>query len=72
MGENIINQGAAILLGVIGIATLAVLVSKNAQTGSVLTSGGQAFAGILQAAESPVSGGSGLTNFGGASPITIQ
>jgi hypothetical protein len=45
-----------------GLAIVAVLVSKNAQTGTVLTSGGTALSSIIQAAVSPVTGG-GSTSF---------
>jgi hypothetical protein len=56
------NTGAiisSILLAVIGLAIISVLVSKNAQTGSVLKSAGSAFGSIITAAVSPVSGGIG-------------
>ena len=51
------EQITAVLTAVIGVAILAVIVSKNAQTGSVLSAGGSAFAAILGAAEAPVTGG---------------
>jgi FtsH-binding integral membrane protein len=44
----------AIVAGIIGLAIVAVVVSKNAQTGTVLTSGGSALASIITAAVSPV------------------
>jgi PRD1 phage membrane DNA delivery len=43
---------------VIGLAIVAVLVSKNAQTGSVISSAGTAFSSVIGAAVSPVSGSS--------------
>lgn len=46
-----------IIAGVIGLAIVAVIVSKNAQTPTVLTSGGTALSSIIGAAVSPVSGG---------------
>jgi PRD1 phage membrane DNA delivery len=56
-----------VLLGaVVSLAVVAVLVSKNAQTGSVLTAGGGAFSNILSAAVSPVTGniaGGGFSSF---------
>lgn len=58
--DRITEAGVTILMGVIGVAILAVLVSKNAQTGQVLTSFGQAFSGILGTAVSPVTG-TGIT-----------
>ena len=51
------EQITAVLTAVIGVAILAVIVSKNAQTAGVLQAGGSAFAAILNAAEAPVSGG---------------
>lgn len=57
------EQVAAILAAVIGVAILAVIVSRNANTAGVLQAGGSAFAQILGAAEAPVSGGG--VNLGG-------
>ena len=48
-----------IATAIVGVALLAVLVSKNAQTPQVVQSFGDAFTGALQAAVSPVSGGLG-------------
>lgn len=54
-----------IAVAIIGVALLAVLVSKNANTSTVLTSAGTAFATALGAATAPVTGansvGSSLT-----------
>ena len=44
----------AIVAGIIGLAIVAVVVSKNANTGTVLTSGGTALSSIITAAVSPV------------------
>jgi hypothetical protein len=49
----------AISASVIGLAALAVIFSKNSNTGSVLTSAGQAYGSIIGAAVAPVSGGAG-------------
>ena len=46
----------AIVSGVIGLAIVAVLVSQNAQTSSVLQGGGTALSSIIGAAVAPVSG----------------
>lgn len=46
-----------ILTAVVGVSILAVLVSKNSQTSSVITSAGNAFSSILKSAVGPVSGG---------------
>jgi hypothetical protein len=58
LGESVIT----VLTAIIGVAIIAVLVSKNAQTGQVLTSAGNAFSKVLGAAVNPVSGSS-LNNF---------
>jgi len=69
----------SILLAVVGLAIVAVLVSRNAQTGSVLSMGGSAFSNVLCRALAPVTGsscGGGIPNvsstitFGGA-PIGL-
>lgn len=62
-GQHIIASIVGILTAIIGVAIIAVLVSKNAATGKVITSGGNAFANILKTAISPVtSGGMGLSS----------
>ena len=47
----------SIALAIVGVALLAVLVSKNANTANVFSAAGSAFSGALSAAEAPVSGG---------------
>ena len=54
---NTMGQIATVATAIIGVAILAVLVSKNAQTPAVIKAGGDAFSGALRAATSPVSGG---------------
>lgn len=53
LGEALIS----ITAGIIGLATIAVIVSNNAQTSQVLNAGGSAFAAVLKAATGPVFGG---------------
>jgi hypothetical protein len=55
--NNMMTGIVTILVAVIGVAMLATLVSKNAQTPAVLKAGGSAFGEILRAATGPVSGG---------------
>jgi hypothetical protein len=57
MEDKGITAIVGILTGVIGISILAVLVSKQSNTASVLQAGAQGFSSILNAATSPVSGG---------------
>jgi hypothetical protein len=56
MNGHFMESIVTILVAVLGVATLAVIVSPNAQTSSVLKSGGNAFSNILGTALSPVSG----------------
>jgi hypothetical protein len=65
MGSQLVSGVVTVLTAIIGVAIVATLVSKNAQTGTVLTSAGTAFSGALGTALSPVSGSSGLGNLGG-------
>jgi hypothetical protein len=49
----------AIAGGIIGLAALAVLVSRNAQTPQVFTAAGNAFSSIIGAAVAPVTSSGG-------------
>lgn len=62
MGGKYVADIVTVLTAVVGLAIIATLVSKQANTGTVLTSAGTAFSGILKAAVSPVSGSSGLSS----------
>lgn len=59
-GESIIT----VLTAIIGVAIIAVLVSKQANTSSVIKSAGAAFSQVLGAAVNPVSNVSGLSSLG--------
>lgn len=65
------NQFAAsittVLLAIVGVAVIAVLVSKNANTSGVINAGGSAFSQGLGTAISPITGGGGLS-FGNGFP----
>lgn len=50
--EAMVTLGVA----VIGLGTMAVMVSKNAQTPAVIQAGGSAFSNALATAEAPVTG----------------
>lgn len=70
MGEKAITGIVAIITAVIGVAIIAVLVSKNAQTTGVISAAGQSFSSVLNTALSPVTNGvsgglGGLGNLGG-------
>lgn len=65
--QNIVTIATAI----VGIAILAVIVSKNSNTTGVISAATSGFAQDIQAAVSPVTGGGlglgSLSNFGGLS-----
>ena len=63
MGEKLVTIAVAIT----GVAILAVLVSKNANTAGVIKSAGGAFSDALRVAVSPVTGG-GSNNLSGFTP----
>lgn len=64
--DKALEQITVVLSGIIGVAILAVLVSRNAQTSNVITSFFKGFGGALQAAEAPIIGPSGgFTGFSG-------
>jgi len=54
----------AVIGSIVGLAMLAVLVSRNAQTPAVLTSGGQALANVISAAVAPVGNNAQASSFG--------
>jgi hypothetical protein len=73
MGKEAIEGLVTVITAIVGVALLAVLVSRNANTSGVISSGGSALATALTAAESPVSSsGSGNTiGFTGGAPIDL-
>ncbi len=50
------DQIVAILTAIVGVAIIAVIVSKNSNTAAVITSGAGAFATALSTAVSPITG----------------
>jgi hypothetical protein len=72
MTDNIINGVVTVATAIVGIAILAVLVSRNSQTPQVINAGGSAFAESLMAAEAPVTGSSPVSggfNLGGGAEL---
>lgn len=59
MSKEFLSAGIAIITAIIGVSIIATLVSKNSQTGSVITAAGKALSGVLSVAESPVTGAGG-------------
>lgn len=58
MSEKAITSVVAVAMAIIGVAIIAILVSNQSNTGSVLGAGGKSFGGALACALSPVTGGS--------------
>jgi hypothetical protein len=54
MGDKFISDVVTILSAIIGLTIIAVLVSKQAQTGALITDSGNAFANVLKQAVSPL------------------
>lgn len=74
MGEKAVTGVVAILTAIIGVAIVAVLVSKQSNTASVIGAGGSAFSNILKTAVSPISGGglgSGLFGSSGGNTLSF-
>ena len=59
MSSEVISGIVTVLTAIVGVAIIAVLVSKGANTSGVLQAGGQAFSSALGAATAPVTGGGG-------------
>lgn len=64
MADNLFNGLVTVATAIVGIAILAVLVSKNSQTPAVIGSAGSALATAIQAATGPVTGGVGGNTLG--------
>jgi hypothetical protein len=69
MGDQLIASVTAVATAIVGLAIIAVLVSKQANTGNVISSAGSAFAKDLSAATNPFSSG-GVSSF--ASPASFM
>lgn len=67
MGDKLIESLTTVAVAITGIALIAVLVSKQANTSGVLSAGATGFAQDIEAAVSPVSGGA--FNYGGGASL---
>ena len=59
---ELFKELATVLLGIVGVAIIAVIVSKNSQSPAVIQSAGSAFSNALDVAVSPVTGNSSPPN----------
>jgi hypothetical protein len=64
MSDSLVTALVSVVLAIVGVATIAVLVSPSAQTGGVISAGGSALAKDIAAAVSPVTGGMGGSSGG--------
>ena len=62
--DKLTEAMVSIATAIVGVAILAVLVSRNSNTSGVLSSAGGAFASMLGAATAPVTGASNSMNVG--------
>lgn len=69
--KDITGALVTVFTAIIGVAIVATLVSKNAQTSQVTTSVAQGFAGDLSAALAPVTGGQGF-NWGMSGGLPVE
>lgn len=69
MTDKLFDSIVTIVTAIIGVAILAVIVSKNAQTAQVIQAGSQGLATALQAAEAPVTGTGAMGITGGQIPL---
>lgn len=60
MTDRIFSDVMTIATAIVGLAIIAVVVSKKADTANVFTQAGKAFSSIIGAAVAPVTGSSGL------------
>jgi hypothetical protein len=65
MTDQLITSVTTVALAITGVAILAVLVSKNANTTGVISAASSGYSQALSTALSPVTGGAGTFNFGG-------
>lgn len=65
MTDQFFSSLVTIITAIIGVAIIAVLVSRQANTAGVISAGASGLAQDLSAAVSPVTGGSGFTGFHG-------
>jgi membrane DNA delivery protein len=67
MGDQLFSSVVTVMVAIVGLAIIATLVSKNADTANIIGVGARGFSGALTAAEGPVLGGFGGLNVAGTS-----
>ncbi|MDR3562357.1 MAG: hypothetical protein P4N59_13130 [Negativicutes bacterium] len=56
MSDELMRSLTSIAVAIVGLAVLAVIVSKNANTSAVIQASGSAFSNAIATAQSPVTG----------------
>lgn len=72
MNENLVSSLVTVVTAIIGVAVLAVIVSKSANTAGVIQAGAQGLATDIGAAVSPVTGAGTFNGLGGAGIPSFQ
>jgi membrane DNA delivery protein len=62
MGSEFVREIATVLLGIVAVAMVAIIVSKNSQSPAVIQASGSAFSNALDVAVSPVTGNTTAPN----------
>lgn len=57
--DNFVSSAVTVAIAIVGVATLAVLVSRNSNTAGVIGAAASGFAADISAAVSPITGGGG-------------
>lgn len=70
--DGAMEKIVTIIVAIIGVATLAVLVSKRSNTSGVISSAGSAIGGLLGVALSPITGGGvAMNGFSGINSVQL-
>lgn len=72
MTDSAVSSGTAILLAIVGVAVLAIVLSGNSNTTSVISSVGNAFTNAIKCALAPVTGGSCPSSSNSLIPIVTS
>lgn len=56
MTDSFVSAGVSVALAIVGLAIVAVVISNNAKTSSVIGQGGKSFAQAIACAVSPITG----------------
>lgn len=72
MSDQLIAAVTTVLMAIVGVAIIATLVSKNANTAGVISAGASGFSQSLGTALSPVAGSGSMGSFSGGAGINLS